>query len=204
MAPRSEFSSIILDAPKIQGTARGKNSRGGAGANTATASCGRNSRAEAGAALQFLQGHLCPREKLAKHKRTAVQIFKRTASGAENLANGNPDLGRASRPLSPSGQRSEQKAKRNRGYKGEAAKRKRHERRPPKLPNTLFTKFPHIENVSHLYRGLRCGKIQLTNPRRWNRGFGGAVCGPAPHPKRPVPLTSGPAREHENSGGIPL
>ena len=43
-----------------------------------------------GAVLQFLQGHSCPQEKLAKHKRTAVQIFKRTASGAENLGNGNP------------------------------------------------------------------------------------------------------------------
>ena len=43
-----------------------------------------------GAVLQFLQGHSCPQEKLAKHKRTAVQIFKRTASGVENLGNGNP------------------------------------------------------------------------------------------------------------------
>ena len=44
LAQRSEFSSIILDAPKIQGTARG-----------------RNSRAEAGAALQFSQGRTAAR-----------------------------------------------------------------------------------------------------------------------------------------------
>ena len=69
-----------------------------------------------GAVLQFLQGHSCPQEKLAKHKRTAVQIFKRAAARAENLGNGNPDLGRGSRnPLPPPlglAQRTKPKSKR--------------------------------------------------------------------------------------------
>ena len=94
-----------------------------------------------GAALQFSQGRTAarwenwlsargqrrPLGKLAKRKRTAVQIFKRAAPRAENLGNGNPDLGRGSRnPLPPPlGPAERTRRKKKRIVKGRATNRKK-------------------------------------------------------------------------------
>ncbi len=92
LAQRSEFSSALRGAPKIQGTARGRNRELCLAAQPRRClrqkqprrSRGKHSDrvqwtkqgAVFGAVLQFLQGHSCPQEKLAKRKRTAVCFLR--------------------------------------------------------------------------------------------------------------------------------
>ena len=94
--PRPADETGSCEWLRKRGAASGRNSRAGAGA--AVQICKRTAcatliwvTATRSSAPIFTSTTLGAQKKLAKHKRTAVQMFKRTVSGAEHLANGNPE-----------------------------------------------------------------------------------------------------------------